>query len=498
LLDELKSRIRDVDLLGKVMDAEDTVRKFVVGSKVIAISGMVGTGYPKVVPKAMSEYVEKTGEKFNVVVYGAGTVGVDLEEHLAKIGIRRRFPIGASAEVTRRLVNSREFEAYDMWLTEYTRWLREDVLARKFGSIDIAVIEATGVTEEGLVLGTSVDASPIFIEKARGVIVELSLIKPYMLGLHDIYIPRVNEILPIRSVLDRIGDKVVKIPKSKIMAIVPSTVDDQRGAYSPGSDIDRKVVENIVDFLSKEASEDPNLRTEYVTMQPAAGPIASLLADKIHEVGFSLSIWGEVASVRWLKTLSGNVKAISGSAIYTLPGDEKLREEFYGNIDEFRDRVVLRPQAISNSPEVISRFYHINVQQAIEVDVYGQVNITYIGDRFMVGVGGSGDHAKPSYITIVALPSITGSGIPRVVPLVYHTDLADHDVDVIVTDQGWADLRGLSPLEKAKVIIEKCAHPSYKDMLWDYLETVSRKVGHRPVDFRKALEFREKFTAKGS
>ncbi len=497
MLDELRSRVKDVDLLDKVMDAEDAVRKFVVGSKAIAISGMTGTGYPKVVPRAMSEYVERTGEKFDVVVYGAGTVGVDLEEYLSRIGVRRRFPIGASAEVTRKLVNSREFEAYDMWLTEYSRWLRDDVLTRRFGGIDIAIVEATGVTEEGLVLGTSVDASPVFIEKARGVIVELSLVKPYMLGLHDIYVPKINEVIPVRSVLDRIGDRVVKIPKSKVVAIVPSTIDDQRGAYSPGGDIDRRVVENIVDFLSKEASEDPNLRTDYVTLQPAAGPIASLLADRIHEVGFSLSIWGEVASVRWLKTLSENVKAISGSAIYTLPGDERLREEFYENIDKFKDRVVLRPQAISNSPEIISRFYHINVQQAIEVDVYGQVNITYIGDRFIVGVGGSGDHAKASYITIVALPSITGSGLPRIVPLVYHVDLVDHDVDVIVTDQGWADLRGLSPLEKARAIIERCAHPSYKDMLWDYLETVVKKTGHRPVDLRKAVEFREKFFTSG-
>ncbi|MFZ8795236.1 MAG: acetyl-CoA hydrolase/transferase C-terminal domain-containing protein [Acidilobaceae archaeon] len=497
MLDELRSRVKDVDLMDKVMDAEDAVKKFVAGSKAIAISGMTGTGYPKVVPMAMSEYVERTGEKFDVVVYGAGTVGVDLEEYLSRIGVRRRFPIGASAEVTRKLVNSREFEAYDMWLTEYSRWLRDDVLTRRFSGIDIAIVEATGVTEEGLVLGTSVDASPVFIEKARGVIVELSLVKPYMLGLHDIYVPKINEVIPVRSALDRIGDRVVKIPKSKVVAVVPSTIDDQRGAYSPGGDIDRRVVENIIDFLSKEASEDPNLRTDYVTLQPAAGPIASLLADRIHEIGFSLSIWGEVASVRWLKTLSGNVKAISGSAIYTLPGDERLREEFYENIDEFEDGVVLRPQAISNSPEIISRFYHINVQQAIEVDVYGQVNITYIGDRFIVGVGGSGDHAKASYITIVALPSITGSGLSRVVPLVYHVDLVDHDVDIIVTDQGWADLRGLSPLEKARAIIEECAHPSYKDMLWDYLETVVKKTGHRPVDLRKAVEFREKLFTSG-
>ena len=41
----------------------------------------------------------------------------------------------------------------------------------------------------------------------------------------------------------------------------------------------------------------------------------------------------------------------------------------------------------------------------------------------------------------------------------------EHDLDIIVTEQGLADLRGLSPRERAPIIIEKCAHPDYKDML---------------------------------
>jgi acyl-CoA hydrolase len=41
----------------------------------------------------------------------------------------------------------------------------------------------------------------------------------------------------------------------------------------------------------------------------------------------------------------------------------------------------------------------------------------------------------------------------------------EHDLDVVVTEQGLADIRGLSPRERAKVIIEKCAHPDYQDLL---------------------------------
>jgi acyl-CoA hydrolase len=499
LIDEIKSRIRSDDLLAKVLDPEDVVRRIIPRKGSIAFAGMANTSYPKVIPRALARYVEESGERFDLIVFSAGTCGIDHEESLAKIGIRRRYPFGAAAEITRKLVNMRSYEVADMWLYEYASWLRRGVFSRRFGKIDVAVIEITGFHNEDAVLGLSVDAAPALVNSAEKVIVELSVVKPYLYGLHDIYEVKPGDIINIRGVLDRVGESVLKIPKSKLAAIVVSDLEDQRGHYTPGGEIDRKVVENILDFLSQETTRDPNLKSEYFTLQPAAGPIASMLADKITELDVDFRIWGEVTSVRWVKHLGDKVKGASAAVIYTLPGEEKFREYLYENINEIKKHVVLRSYEVTNNPQIISRFIHVVIQQAIEVDIYGHVNVSHIERMVYGGVGGSGDHVRPSYLTIIALPSITSKGFPRIVPIVSHVDIVEHDVDVIVTDQGWADLRGLSPVERAKIIIERCAHPSYKDLLWEYFEEViTRREGHQPVDFVRAHEFLKSFSRRGS
>jgi succinyl-CoA:acetate CoA-transferase len=83
--------------------------------------------------------------------------------------------------------------------------------------------------------------------------------------------------------------------------------------------------------------------------------------------------------------------------------------------------------------------------------------------------------------------------------MVSHVDHTEHDVHVIVTEQGIADLRGLSPRERAKVIIENCAHPDYKPMLRDYYKrAVEKGGGHIPHIMKEVLSWHERFFEKGS
>lgn len=42
--------------------------------------------------------------------------------------------------------------------------------------------------------------------------------------------------------------------------------------------------------------------------------------------------------------------------------------------------------------------------------------------------------------------------------MVSHVDHTEHDVDILVTEQGLADLRGLAPRERARAIIDNCVH----------------------------------------
>ena len=145
---------------------------------------------------------------------------------------------------------------------------------------------------------------------------------------------------------------------------------------------------------------------------------------------------------------------------------------FNAELDQLRHRIVLRPQEISNHPEVIRRLGVIAMNAMIEADLYGNVNSTHVmGTRIMNGIGGSGDFARNAYLSIFMTPSVArNGGISCIVPMTPHVDHTEHDVQVIVTEQGLADLRGLSPKQRARVVIENCAHPDYRPALRDYFE----------------------------
>ena len=72
-------------------------------------------------------------------------------------------------------------------------------------------------------------------------------------------------------------------------------------------------------------------------------------------------------------------------------------------------------------------------------------------------------------------------------------DHTEHDLDCVITEQGLADLRGMAPKDRARRIIEKCAHPDYKAQLTEYLniaekDCLARKVGHEPQLWDRAFK----------
>jgi succinyl-CoA:acetate CoA-transferase len=166
-------------------------------------------------------------------------------------------------------------------------------------------------------------------------------------------------------------------------------------------------------------------------------------------------------------------------------------KQVFSNFEAYRDKLILRPQEISNHPEVIRRLGLISINTALELDIYGNVNSTHVmGTKMMNGIGGSGDFARNARLGIFVTKSIAKNGdISSIVPFVSHVDHTEHDVDVIVTEQGYADLRGLAPRERAKRIIENCAHPMYRDQLMAYYEEALTRGGQTPHVLEKAFSF---------
>ncbi len=151
----------------------------------------------------------------------------------------------------------------------------------------------------------------------------------------------------------------------------------------------------------------------------------------------------------------------------------------------------IRPQNISNAPEIIRRLGVIAINTAIEFDIYGNVNSTHTsGTKIMNGIGGSGDFARNAYLSIFVAPSASKNNtISHIVPMVSHVDHTEHDVDILVTDQGLADLRGLAPRERAQVIIDNCVHPTYKANIQQYFNTAKTNVGgHTPHIIEQAFD----------
>ena len=183
-----------------------------------------------------------------------------------------------------------------------------------------------------------------------------------------------------------------------------------------------------------------------------------------------LSVYTEVMQDAVVELIdAGKVACASGTALTISPS---ARERFYAHIDDYKGKIILRPQELSNAPEVIRRLSIIAMNTAIEVDLAGNVNSTHIGEgAVMNGIGGSGDYARNSGIAIFSTASTAKDGaISCIVPHVAHVDHTEHDTEIIVTEQGLADLRGLTAYERAHVLIENCAHPKFRPGLREYVE----------------------------
>jgi succinyl-CoA:acetate CoA-transferase len=243
-------------------------------------------------------------------------------------------------------------------------------------------------------------------------------------------------------------------------------------------------------FLQDEVAQG-RLPPELLPLQSGVGNIANAVMESLNDGPFNnLQGYTEVLQDGMLAMLKSGKMAMASST--ALSFSAPVMEEFLANLDFYRERIVLRPQEISNHPEVIRRLGLIAMNGMIEADLYGNVNSTHVmGTRIMNGIGGSGDFARNAYLSIFMTPSTAkGGSISCIVPMVSHVDHTEHDVQIVVTEQGLADLRGLSPRQRSRLIIERCAHPDFRPALRDYVERseANAKAGHAGMHTPHLLE----------
>ena len=491
-----QQRLRRADLHQKIMPAEQAVQ-YIKAGMTVGMSGFTRAGDSKAIPVALAAKSATQGP-LNLTLYTGASLGNNSDGLMAESGVlARRAPFQVDADM-RRSINEGKVLFYDQHLSELAEHLR----AEPGYPIDVAVIEAIAITEEGhIVPSTSVGNSATFVSQAKKIIIELNTAMPAGLeGYHDVYLPKARpgrEPIPLTDVSQRLGTQAIAVDPERIAAIVLTDTLDSPSTATPPDAETQAIAKHIVSFLEGEVAAG-RLTESLLPLQVGIGSIANAVTQGLVESNFKdLTMYSEVLQDSAFHLLeSGQLKFASASSItVTAP----MMEHFFANLDHYRDRVVLRPQEISNHPEIVRRLGIIAINAALEFDLYGNVNSTHVsGTKMMNGIGGSGDFARNAHLSIFVTKSLAkGGAISRVVPMVSHVDHCEHDVDILVTDQGLADLRGLAPRERAALIIENCVHPNYRAALADYFERACARGGHTPHLLEEALSWHQRFEEQG-
>ena len=281
--------------------------------------------------------------------------------------------------------------------------------------------------------------------------------------------------------------------------MVETNAPDRNSAFAPLDDCSRQIAGHLIDFFRHEIAKG-RLLPQLLPLQSGVGNIANAVLAGLREGGFSgLSAYTEVIQDGMLDLLEDEVLSVASATSFSL--SPAGIERFLANIDFFRQRIILRTQEISNHPELVRRLGCIAMNGMVEADLYGNINSTHVaGTSIINGIGGSGDFARNGFLSCFLTPSTAKNGaVSCIVPMVSHVDHTEHDVSVIVTEQGLADLRGLSPRQRAKVVIERCAHPSYRPMLQDYFDRAMQhsRGKHTPHVLQEALSWHQRFLDRG-
>jgi acetyl-CoA hydrolase len=482
-----------------ILTAAEAADLITHGSR-IGFSGFTPAGAAKAIPPALAERAKRehaAGRDFRVAVLTGASTGPSLDGALAEArAISFRIPY-QSDPTLRRQINAGQVRFTDMHLSQVPQAARSGFL----GPIDWAIAEACDLTAGGgVVLSASVGASNTYLRLARRVLIELNThYPPSLLGLHDLFEPKdppARQEIPIYHVGDRIGSPVCLVDPKKIAGVVLTDLEDENGAFDEPTPVTARIGQHVADFLVGETRAG-RIPPRFLPLQSGVGSIANavLAALAANPDVPDFEMYTEVLQDSAVPLLaSGRCTAASTCALTLSPG---VMRQFVGDLDFFKARVVLRPQEVSNSPEVVRRLGVVSLNTAIEVDLGGNVNSTHVmGKTMMNGIGGSGDFTRNAYLSMFSCPSTAKGGrISAIVPLAAHIDHSEHSVQVVVTEQGIADLRGHDPQERARLIIEHCAHPDYRDQLRQYLRLT--KEGHEPLSLSLGLAMHRQYLRHG-
>lgn len=482
----------------KKMTAEEAAKLIRHGDSV-GFSGFTHAGCPKAVPRALAAYAQAehaAGREFRIGMFTGASTGDSIDGALARAeAVSFRTPYQTTSDM-RNAINGERIYYFDVHLST----LAQDLRYGFYGPVDVAIIEACDVTEDGQIVPTvGVGISPTVCGLAKKVIVELNGWHPRELrGMHDLaqlQDPPRRRDTGVTGVRDRVGADHILVDPAKIVVVEVNEPNEGSG-FAPVDETTRRIGENVARFFVDEMAAG-RIPQSFLPIQSGVGNIANAVLAALADNSAipDMEVYTEVIQDAVIDMLeSGRVKFASGSSLTV---SNPCMDRIYAKLDFFKERVMLRPTEFSNNPEIVRRLGIIAMNTALEADIFGNINSTNVmGSKIMNGVGGSGDFTRSAYLSIFLTPSTAKGGkISAFVPMVSHTDHNEHDVKVIISEFGVADLRGRSPRQRAEAIIENCVHPDYRPLLRKYLESGAK--GQTPVNLDTAFAFHRAFIEKG-
>jgi succinyl-CoA:acetate CoA-transferase len=497
------SRILSEKYRSKVTSAEEAA-KLIKNGDSLGFAGFTGSGYPKAFPVALAAEIKAAharGEEFKVNVLTGASTAPELDGALAEAGgVNMRMPY-QSDPYMRNAINAGTSQYHDVHLSHSGPQVR----AGYWGPLNYAVVEVTKIKADGsIVPSSSVGNNNVYLEKAEKIILEVNAWQSEDLeGMHDIYsmhLPPHNNPIPILNAGDRIGDTCYHIDSDKVVAVIETDAPDRNTPFKDLDEDSLAIAGHLLDFFAAEVKAG-RLPKNLLPLQSGVGNIANaVLAGLLKGPFEQLVSYTEVIQDGMVDLIdSGKLLVASATAFSLSP---QAAEKMNDRASFYREKIVMRPQEISNNPEVIRRLGVVSCNGLLEADIYGNVNSTNVmGTKMQNGIGGSGDFTRNAHISTFVTPSTAKNGdISCIVPMVSHHDHTEHDVMVIITEQGLADLRGLSPKQRAKAVIENCAHPDFKPMLQDYYDraVASAKGIHTPHLLTEALSWHQRMLDSGT
>lgn len=498
------SRITCPVLRAKVTTAEEAALQISPADNV-GFSGFTGAGYPKVVPRALADRINEAhqrGEEFQIGLWTGASTAPDADGILAEArAVSTRLPYNSDPTM-RALINAGEVDYVD----EHLSHSAQHMWFGFYGNLDVAVVEVTAILPDGmLVPSTSVGNNKTWLDHADRVILEVNHWQPRELeGFHDIYygaaLPPNRRPIELTEPMQRIGEPYLRVDPAKVVAVIETDHPDRNTPFDAVDETSAAIAGHVLEFLRHEVNSG-RMPASLLPLQSGVGNVANAVLAGLDGSEFTdLVAFTEVIQDGMLDLLdSGTLRAASSTSFGL--SDHGVRR-FMSDVNAYKGRILLRSEGISNHPELVRRLGVISMNGMIEADIYGNVNSTHImGSAIMNGIGGSGDFSRNAFLNFfLSRSTAKGCAVSAIVPMVSHVDHTEHDVNVIVTEQGLADLRGLSPRDRAKRVIARCAHPTYRDALLDYSErawAAHPKARHTPHLLGEALSWHERYLETG-